>query len=133
MFRVEFDISLNLARKRKFILIFASLAFSIFLSADIASAFDPFQDAFLLDRPNTKVLFLTSDVVTALELAKFEAQKLNIQSLQMVRFAVFFNSDTYLVSLAPPYTGGLDGPEFRVEIRRSDLKILSVVNNLGVE
>ena len=94
---------------------------------------DPFHDAFLLDRPNTKVLFLTSDVVTALELAKVEAQKQNVPSLQMVRYAVFLNADTYLVSLAPSYAGGLDGPEFRVEIRRSDFKVLSVVNNLAPE
>jgi hypothetical protein len=132
MFPFKLPNSLDLSRKRKLILSTGSLAFSVFFySLAIASASDSFDDVIFLKQP--KVLILTSDVVTALELAKLEAQKQNVQSKQMARYAVFLDVDTFLVSLAPPYTGGLDGPEFRVEIRRSDLKVLSVVNKLGVE
>ncbi len=119
---------------RRFVFRTVSLVFSVFLySLSVAVAADPFHDATVLERPDVKILFLSSDVAIALEIAKLEALKQKVRPEQMAQLAVFFYTDTFLVSLGPPFGGGLDGPEFRVEIRRSDFKILSVVNRLAAE
>ena len=125
--------SLHLFKKQKFLFGIAgkSLAILFFVSAIACAA--EFEDAFLSNRTDTKVLFLTSDVIKVLELTKLEAQKQNVQFDQITRYIVVFNKDTMQVSLAPPYKGGLDGPEFSVEIRRSDFKVLSVVNKLKAQ
>ena len=134
MFPVQSPNSPDRCRKRKLIVRSGSVALAVlFCSLAIASASDPLGEVFLSEGPHAKVLFLSSDAVNALELAKLEAQKRNVQLERITRYAVAFYSDRFLVSLAPPYRGGFDGPEFRVEIRRSDLKILSVKNTLGAE
>ena len=118
-------------RKRAVVPRISSLAISILIySLSVAVAADPFHDAIALERPDVKILYLSSDVAIALEIAKLEAQKQKIAPDQIGHLAVFFYADTFLVSLGPPYGGGLDGPEFRVEIRRSDFKVVSVVNKL---
>lgn len=88
------------------------------------------EDIFLIDRHGQKTLILNSDIVRALELAKLEAETQKVEIEEITRYAISLNLQTIVVSLAPPYKGGLDGPEFVVEIRRLDFKVLSVVNRL---
>ena len=123
----------DLSRGRKLIASMGSLVLVFLLLGSTIAPASEFDDAFISDRYDRKVLFLTSDIVRALELAKLEAQKVNVKLEQLTRYAIFFEKDILIVSLAPPYKGGLDGPEFRVEIRRSDLSVLSVENKLEVK
>jgi hypothetical protein len=104
------------------------LLFSLFMHA-IAFASDV-EDTILIDRPDTKMLVISSDTVAALQIAKDEAEKRKVDLRQVKRYMIVFEKDVIQVSLAPPYRGGLDGPEFRVEIRRSDLKLLSAQDGL---
>jgi hypothetical protein len=99
----------------------------------MVSASNPFDDVFLSDRYGSKTLFMTPEVVTGLELAKHEAQKQNVQLEQIAIYSVVFYPDTFSVSLSPEYKGGLDGPTFTVEIRRTDMKVLQVSNTLETE
>jgi hypothetical protein len=134
MLLVHLHSSFHLSLRRKLVLNALSFASAIYFnSLTFASASDPFRDAFLIDRYDRKTLILSSDVVKALELAKREAENRHVPMKRISKFAVSFSAETYLVSLSPPYAGGFDGPEFRVEIRRSDLKILSVVDDLGMK
>ncbi len=77
-----------------------------------------------------KVLIFGSDVADAVTKAREEAVKQNVNLDDMTQYMVVFDRGKLRVTLAPPYKGGLDGPEFRVEFRRSDLKVLRVDNRL---
>jgi hypothetical protein len=88
-------------------------------------------DPTVFDSYGERVLFFSSDIADAVTKAREEAVRQNVNLNEMTRYMVFFGKGDYLrVSLAPPYTGGLDGPEFQVEFRRSDLKLLKVENKL---
>lgn len=89
------------------------------------------EDAFLSDRNGRKVLHLTSDVIEALEIAKLEALKQNVDLKQLKTYMFVFEKDKISVFFAPPHRGGLDGPEFRVEMSCLDLRVVSVKNTLG--
>jgi hypothetical protein len=97
-----------------------------------ASASDT-GDAAFFNRHGRKVLFLDADAIRALDIARLEAKKHNIQLDRISRYMLVFDEDTIQVSLAPPYEGGLDGPEFRVVIRRSNFDVLNVENKLEAE
>ncbi len=77
-----------------------------------------------------KVLIFGSDIADAVTKAREEAMKQNVNLDELTRYMVVFDTGKLRVGLAPPYKGGLDGPEFRVEFRRSDLKVLRVENRL---
>ncbi len=113
------------------LLMFALLFFPIALAAEFEEAL--FEDAFLSDRNGRKVLHLTSGAIEALKIAEAEAQSQNVDVKQLKSYMFVFEKDRIYVFFAPPYRGGLDGPEFRVEMRRSDLKVLSVINTLEVK
>lgn len=103
--------------------------FAIFILCQEFSLASEFEDAFLSDRNGRKNLYLTSEVVAALEIAKLEAQKQNVNFNLITRYAIFFSKESMKVALSPPYIG-LDGPEFIVEMQRINLKVINVTNKL---
>ena len=87
-------------------------------------------DPLVFESYGESVLIFGSDIANAVTMAREEAVKQNVNLDEMTRYTVVFDKVKLRVGLAPPYKGGLDGPEFRVEFRRSDLKVLRVENNL---
>jgi len=130
MFPVRAAGSSHLSRGRAITRLLGPVLVSLFFCCAPAAADPTIGDARIVDRHNEKILFLTSDAVRALEIGKLEAQKHHIQLKDITRYAVTFEENSYTVALLPPYEG-LDGPEFRVEIRRSDMKILDVVSTFS--
>ena len=87
-------------------------------------------DPMVFESYGEKVLIFGSDIADAVTKAREEAMKQNVSLEDMAQYMVVFDKVELRVTLAPPYKGGLDGPEFRVVFRRSDLKVLRVENNL---
>ena len=87
-------------------------------------------DPVVFESYGEKVLLFGSDIADAVMKAREEAMKQNVNLDKMTRYIVVFDKDNLRVGLAPPYEGGLDGPEFRVVFRRSDLKVLRLENKL---
>jgi hypothetical protein len=102
------------------------------LQINATVATEPFSDAILGKIQGRNFLALSSDALNAIELAKKEALKQNLKPDQMSLVSVLFEQDNFVVSFGPPYSGGLDGPEFRVVVRRSDFKVLLVANHSEV-
>lgn len=141
MFHANFEFSLNFAyldrlfyffesqKRRKYVRqVVATFSLFVFMQAvGFASELEAFSFA---NKQGEKILFLSSDVVKAIELAKLEAQQLSIDLARLPRYMVVLAKGTIRVSISPPYKGGFDGPEFTVEIRRSDFKVLNVLNKL---
>ena len=97
--------SLHLFKKQKFLFGIAgkSLAILFFVSAIACAA--EFEDAFLSNQTDTKVLFLTSDVIKVLELTKLEAQKQNVQFdyFAIRRIFLYFKYFTITLTFARLY------------------------------
>lgn len=109
------------------LLVFAKSLATVFFFVSHAQA-NEFDGAYLADRYGRKVLFLDSEIVSAIEATKLEASKQKVSMDTIVRYTIAFDKEKIAVSLLPPYEGGLDGPEFRVEFSRPELKVLEIVN-----
>jgi hypothetical protein len=94
----------------------------------VASEYPTF-DVLLSQRPHAQVLFLSAEVVQALEVALQEARMRSLPSECRSRYAISIEPNVFVVSMAPPYKGGLDGPEFRVVIDRSNFSVRDVKND----
>jgi hypothetical protein len=101
----------------------------VFSTCSYSVAQESFADAAVYPLPANKFLVLTADALNAIILAKKEALNQNLRPEQMSLVTVLFEQDKFVVGFLPPYDGGLDGPEFKVVIRRSDFKVLAVVNH----
>jgi hypothetical protein len=129
----RFHAVFDLSERKGFVFVYIRWALILILFLNSTAFGLDFRDAIILERPQARILLLTPDTVRSLEIAAIEAQKQNVPFNIVTRYAVIFDKDTIAVSLAPPYKGGLDGPEFRVEIGRADLRVRKIVNTLEAQ
>jgi hypothetical protein len=87
-------------------------------------------DAFVREHHGQKVLLFTADIATIVAEARTEAERQGVDLNKIAGYMVIMGKDRLRVSLGPQSSGGLDGPEFWVEFRRADLKMLEVKNEL---
>jgi hypothetical protein len=86
---------------------------------------DEVWDFFVFRRGDRSAISMSNQLFKAVELAKLEAEKRSVDLTEFPRYTIFFEGENLFVAFGRPYLGPFDGPEIRVGLRRSDLKIIS--------
>ena len=104
-----------------------------FALADEVSNASHGSEVEIIDFQGETILWFKSEIATAVMKAREEAEKQKVSLDLITRYTVIIGRDDLRVTLAPEAKGGLDGPEFWIEFRRSDMKITKINNKLKEE